>query len=57
VPPAVPGSDPPATLEGIRAALAASNPALYRHIALYLQVLRTVLPQRVLQACFHLASV
>ena len=50
------GSDPPATLEGIRASLAGSNPALYRHIALYLQVLRTVLPQRVQQACFHLAT-
>ena len=38
------------------AALAASNPALYRHLALYLQVLRQVLPARVEQACFHLAT-
>ncbi len=38
------------------AALAASNPALYRHLALYLQVLREVLPARVEQACFHLAT-
>lgn len=38
------------------AALAASNPVLYRHLALYLQVLRQVLPARVEQACFHLAT-
>ena len=38
------------------AALAASNPTLYRHLALYLQVLRQVLPARVEQACFHLAT-
>ena len=38
------------------AALEASNPALYRHLALYLQVLRQVLPARVEQACFHLAT-
>lgn len=54
--PASAGTDPPTTLEGIQAALAVSNPALYRHIALYLQVLRTVLPQRVQQAVFHLAT-
>lgn len=36
--------------------MAAANPALYRHIALYLQVLRSVLPGRVRQACFHLAT-
>lgn len=38
------------------AALAASNPTLYRHLALYLQVLRQVLPKRAEQACFHLAT-
>jgi len=38
------------------AALAASNPTLYRHFALYLQVLRQVLPGRVEQACFPLAT-
>lgn len=36
--------------------MAAANPALYRHVALYLQVLRTVLPKCVGQACFHLAT-
>jgi hypothetical protein len=43
-------------LEGLRAAVAAGNPDLYRHVALYLQVLRSVLPGRVEQACFHLAT-
>jgi hypothetical protein len=36
--------------------MAAANPLLYRHVALYLQVLRAVLPDRVRQACFHLAT-
>jgi hypothetical protein len=43
-------------LESIEASLAASNQDLYRHLALYLQVLRQVLPGRVEQACFHLAT-
>ncbi|KEF43449.1 MAG: hypothetical protein ER33_01515 [Cyanobium sp. CACIAM 14] len=46
----------PAQLEAITQQLEESNPALYRHLALYLQVLRQVLPQRVRQACFHLAT-
>ena len=48
--------DPSGGLEGLRAGVAAGNPDLYRHIALYLQVLRSVLPGRVEQACFHLAT-
>jgi len=43
-------------LEELRASVAAGNPDLYRHVALYLQVLRSVLPERVEQACFHLAT-
>jgi len=50
------GPDLPTSLEGIRDAMAAANPLLYRHIALYLQVLRAVLPDRVRKACFHLAT-
>jgi hypothetical protein len=46
----------PDPIEAMAAALAASNPTLYRHLALYLQVLRQVLPMRVEQACFHLAT-
>ena len=46
----------PDPIEATAAALAASNPTLYRHLALYLQVLRQVLPARVEQACFHLAT-
>lgn len=48
--------DPAGGLEGLRASVAAGNPDLYRHVALYLQVLRSVLPGRVEQACFHLAT-
>ena len=33
-----------------------ANPGLYRDLALYLQVLREVLPAAVEQACFHLAT-
>jgi hypothetical protein len=40
----------------IQARLESSNPELYRHLALYLQVLREILPDRVRQACFHLAT-
>lgn len=36
--------------------LEASAPMLYRHLALYLQVLREILPGRVEQASFHLAT-
>lgn len=43
-------------LEELRASVAAGNPELYRHVALYLQVLRSVLAERVEQACFHLAT-
>jgi hypothetical protein len=43
-------------LQLIHTRLEASNPELYRHLALYLQVLREVLPARVQQACFHLAT-
>ncbi|WP_216902898.1 hypothetical protein [Synechococcus sp. CCY 9618] len=52
-------SDPidlPGQLEALTGMLTDSNPQLYRHLALYLQVLRQVLPQRVSQACFHLAT-
>ena len=48
--------DLPAQLQELTRQLAESNPELYRHVALYLQVLRQVLPQRVQQACFHLAT-
>jgi hypothetical protein len=53
------GSDAPTGaggLRGLRHSVAASNPELYRHLALYLQVLRNVLGGRVRQACFHLAT-
>ena len=43
-------------LQALTKQLTQSNPELYRHVALYLQVLRQVLPQRVQQACFHLAT-
>jgi hypothetical protein len=49
-------NDAPDQLQLIHARLEASNPELYRHLALYLQVLREVLPGRVRQACFHLAT-
>lgn len=48
--------DLPGQVEALTRQLTASNPQLYRHVALYLQVLRQVLPQRVEQACFHLAT-
>jgi hypothetical protein len=50
------GNDLPDHLEALRLQLEASNPALYRHLALYLQVLRQILPHSVEQACFHLAT-
>jgi hypothetical protein len=43
-------------LEALSNRMGESNPELYRHLALYLQVLRQVLPHRVQQACFHLAT-
>ena len=49
-------SDLSAELEGLREELEASNPTLYRHLALYLQVLRQILRDQVEQACFHLAT-
>jgi hypothetical protein len=48
--------DLPGQLDGLIRQLSESNPELYRHLALYLQVLRQVLPHRVNQACFHLAT-
>ena len=45
-----------ADLGAIQAELASSNPQLYRQIALYLQILRDVLPASVDQVCFHLAT-
>jgi hypothetical protein len=43
-------------LAGIRADVARGNPELYRHLALYLQVLRQGLLPAMQQACFHLAT-
>ena len=52
-------TDPPPRhdpFEAIEHRVRSTNPLLYRHLALYLQVLREVLPARVEQACFHLAT-
>lgn len=49
-------SDLNGRLEAIRSELDACNPQLYRHLALYLQVLRGALPAAVQQATFHLAT-
>ena len=46
----------PADLLRIRRELESTNPELYRQLALYLQVLRQILPLSVAQACFHLAT-
>ncbi|WP_233128465.1 hypothetical protein [Synechococcus sp. 8F6] len=43
-------------LTDLETQLSASNPQLYRHLALYLQVLRDGLLNGVQQACFHLAT-
>jgi len=51
-----PGSDLPGAIEAITQAVAASNPQLYRHVALYLQVLRDVLAKRLEQTVFHLVT-
>lgn len=48
--------DLPGQLQALSRRLTQSNPELYRHVALYLQVLRQALPQQVRQACFHLAT-
>ncbi|MBM5820998.1 MAG: hypothetical protein FJ082_00645 [Cyanobacteria bacterium K_Offshore_surface_m2_011] len=48
--------DLPGQLQALARRLTQSNPELYRHVALYLQVLRQALPQQVRQACFHLAT-
>jgi hypothetical protein len=51
------GSSPPSgDLQKIRDQLESTNPELYRQLALYLQVLRQILPHSVDQACFHLAT-
>jgi len=51
------GSSPPyGDLQKIRHQLESTNPELYRQLALYLQVLRQILPHSVDQACFHLAT-
>jgi hypothetical protein len=51
------GSSPPhGDLQKIRRQLESTNPELYRQLALYLQVLRQILPHSVDQACFHLAT-
>ncbi len=47
---------PAGQLLELRQQLRGGNPDLYRHLALYLQVLRQVLPVRVERACFHLAA-
>ena len=49
-------SDLPQHLEALRQQLERGNPERYRQLALYLQVLRRVLPGAVDQACFHLAT-
>jgi hypothetical protein len=43
-------------LAAIRADVQRGNPELYRHLALYLQVLRQALLPAMQQACFHLAT-
>ena len=48
--------DLPQRLAALRQQVANSNPDHYRQLALYLQVLRRVLPGAVDQACFHLAT-
>ena len=48
--------DPAARLQLLLERFQEGNPDLYRHLALYLQVLRQVLPGRVERACFHLAT-
>jgi hypothetical protein len=54
--PATERAGPAGELQELRERLCEGNPQLYRHLALYLQVLRQVLPVRVDRACFHLAA-
>jgi hypothetical protein len=54
--PATGRAGPAGELQELRQRLCEGNPELYRHLALYLQVLRQVLPVRVDRACFHLAA-
>ena len=49
-------NDLPAQIEALGVELETSTAELYRHLALYLQVLRQVLPHRVEQACFQIAT-
>jgi len=49
-------SGPEHHLRDLQERLRSSNADLYRHLALYLQVLRQVLPVRVERAVFHLAT-
>ncbi|MEB3170458.1 MAG: hypothetical protein VKK43_03705 [Synechococcaceae cyanobacterium] len=49
-------SGPELQLRELRERVRAGNEDLYRHLALYLQVLRQVLPVRVERAVFHLAT-
>jgi hypothetical protein len=51
-----PSSAPERELRELRRQLRSGNADLYRHLALYLQVLRQVLPVRVERATFHLAT-
>lgn len=51
-----PASAPERELRDLRERLRSGNADLYRHLALYLQVLRQVLPVRVERAAFHLAT-
>lgn len=44
------------SLAAIREGVERTNPELYRHLALYLQVLRDGLLNAIQQACFHLAT-
>ncbi|MEB3362343.1 MAG: hypothetical protein VKI42_09505 [Synechococcaceae cyanobacterium] len=48
--------DLPLRLAALRQQVESGNPEHYRQLALYLQVLRRVLPGAVDQACFHLAT-
>lgn len=49
-------SGPELHIHDLQERLRSSNAELYRHLALYLQVLRQVLPVRVERAVFHLAT-
>ncbi|MEB3256291.1 MAG: hypothetical protein VKJ05_07880 [Synechococcaceae cyanobacterium] len=51
-----PASAPERELRELRQRLRSGNADLYRHLALYLQVLRQVLPVRVERAAFHMAT-